>query len=209
MRIVLILLVVIVFSKCKEADKKIFTGTIEYAYTYTSDSLNADSIAATRQQKAFFRYDANNYQSQFINPDTTTYYYSGNLNKCLEEKNHDQQYACEDYSKENDVVLSFKVYDTNEKILGHRCKVLEVQKKNALLIYYFSTNMKMAPATYSQHRSYNWDFYGDKSEGGIILKSEIRFKDFTKKGIATEIREYDQDFKALEIDEEKFSEVCK
>jgi hypothetical protein len=192
----------------QDAEHKYFTGTIEYAYSYTSDLLNVDSLSAARQLKAFFRYDENDYQSRFINPDTTTYFYSGKLNKCLSETNSLRNYECEDYSAITDSIVSWKVYDTDEKVLGYACRVLEERKKNSLLIYYFSTEMKMAPVTYNRHHSYNWDFYGEKSEGGIILKSEIRVKDFSRKGIATNVTVQDKNFRALQIDREVFTAVC-
>ena len=60
-----------------------FTGTIEYAYSYSSDSLNTDSLIRIRPAKSFFRYDTIAYQSRFIGTDTATYYYDGTLNKCV------------------------------------------------------------------------------------------------------------------------------
>ncbi|MGQ0738358.1 MAG: hypothetical protein ACT4OJ_04795 [Bacteroidota bacterium] len=139
-----ILLMLSIHAGCKSRNKeKYFTGTIEYNYTYTSNSLNIDSISALRHRKAYFRYDENNYVSQFIHPDTTTYYYSGTLNKCISETNSLKNYECEDYSLITDPVLSFRIYDSDEKILGHTCRVLEIQKKKysaGLLVQYGSKN---------------------------------------------------------------------
>jgi hypothetical protein len=69
--------------------------------------------------------------------------------------------------------------------------------------------LKIAPATYRHHISYNWDIYGDKANGGLILRSEHHFKYFTMNGIATAIELKAADFKALEIDEKLFSQFCK
>ena len=99
--------------------------------------------------------------------------------------------------------------DTDEKILGYACKILEIQKKNSWLQYWVSNDLRIAPPTYRTHRSYNWDFYGEKANGGLILKSEHRFSYFTMKGIATTINKMDGDFKALEIDEKLFYQFCK
>ena len=52
---------------CSKPGNKYFTGTIEYAYTYSSDSLNADSLAKTRPARSLLRYDTINYQSKLIN----------------------------------------------------------------------------------------------------------------------------------------------
>ena len=205
----IIFLIIIFIASCNDRANKYFTGTVDYAYTYTSDSLNADSLAGTRPSKSILRYDELNYQSQFITADTLTNYYSGSLNKCLTQTGHSDNFMCEDYGGFTDSVLSYKIFDTDEKILGYSCKILEIQKKNSWLQYYVSNELKIAPATYRSHRSYNWDFYGEKANGGLILKSEHRFKFFTMKGITTAINKIDGDFDALGIDEKLFSQFCK
>jgi hypothetical protein len=200
--------IVIVLSGCSGSKHKFFSGTIEYAYTYISDSLNMDSLSASRPAKSSFRYDTNNYQSQFINKDTVSYYYSGELNKCISETNSQQNYECEDYGAFTDSILSWKLYDTEEKILGYSCNILEMQKVNSWVKYYVSKELTTAPATYRKHKSYNWDIYGEKTEGGLILKSEHRFKKFTMTGIAIEVKNHDGNFKAFDMDKKKMAEIC-
>jgi hypothetical protein len=129
-----------------------------------------------------------NYQSQFIGADTNTNYYPGILNKCLSQTNHSENYECQDYGAFTDSVISHRIIDTDEKILGYSCKILEVQKKNSWLQYYFADELKIAPTTYDKHASYNWDFYGEKANGGLILKSEHRLKYFTLKSLRTHWR---------------------
>jgi hypothetical protein len=205
----IIIIGVLFFAGCKEPGNKYFTGNVEYAYSYASDSLNADSLTKVRPAKGLFRYDTLNYQSQFIAGDTNTNYYSGLLNKCLSQTNHLGNYECLDYGAFTDSIISYKIIDTDEKILGYSCKILEVQKKNSWLQYYFADDLKIAPLTYNKHASYNWDFYGEKANGGLILKSEHRLKYFTLKGIATSLIRHADNFKALEIDEKLFSQFCK
>jgi len=200
---------VLFITGCKDPGNKYFTGIIEYAYTYKSDSLNVDSLTKTRPSKGLFRYDTLDYQSQFISADTNTNYYSGVLNKCLSQTNHPGGFECQDYGAFTDSIISYKITDTDEKILGYRCKILEVQKKNSWLQYYFTDELKIAPVTYNKHASYNWDFYGEKANGGLILRSEHRLKYFILKGIATSLSRRDDHFKALEIDEKLFSQFCK
>ena len=131
----IIFLIIMFIAGCSDRGKTYFTGSIEYAYTYTSDSLNADSLTRTRPSKSILRYDALNYQSKFITGDTITNYYSGSLNKCLTQTGDSDSFTCEDYSVFTDSVLSYKMFDTDEKILGYSCKVLEIQKKNSWLQY--------------------------------------------------------------------------
>ena len=203
------LILIVGIAGCKNSGNNYFTGIVEYAYTYASDSLNADSIAKARPAKGILRYDTLNYQSVFIGADTQSYFYSGIYNKVLYTTGATGNYECEDYGLFTDSVVSFKLYDTNEKILGYSCKILEIQKKNSWLQYYVSNELRIAPSTYNKHISYNWDFYGDKANGGLILKSEHRLKYFTLKGIATHLSSRDDSFKAFEIDNDLFSRHCK
>lgn len=203
-----ILILVILITACN-SNKKYFTGTVDYAYTYTSDSLNTDSLALTRPVKSNFRYDESNYQSRFTGKDTQVYYYSGIVNKCVGKINNDPDYTCEDYSLATDSILSWKVYDTDEKILGYDCRILEIQKTTSWVKYYVAKKLIIAPVTYQKHKSYNWNFYGEKSNGGLILKLEHRFKRFTMKGVATNVVIEKTAFRALEISDSLFSTVCK
>jgi hypothetical protein len=107
-----------------------------------------------------------------------------------------------------DSVSTYKVYDTDEKVLGYSCKILEMQKGNSWVKNYVSNELKMAPATYQKHKSYNWDFYGEKAGGGLILKSEHRFKNFVMKGVVTNIKTHPGDFNALEMDVKQIGEIC-
>lgn len=188
--------------------REYFTGELEYTYSYESNVLSVDSLAKERPHKGTFRYDLNDYQSRFIGQDTVTYYYSGNLNKCISESNSQRNYACEDYGVLTDSVFMYKLSETDEKILGYSCKILEMQKSNSWVKYYVSNELKIAPATYKKHRSYNWDIYGKKTEGGVILKSEHRFKNFVMKGVVTKIKAHSGDFSALEMGKNKMNEIC-
>ena len=206
----LILLLLLANAGCvKKKKEKYFTGTVEYTYTYISDSLNTDSLKKRRPANGYFRYDTSNYQSRFTGADTFTYYYSGNLNKCLSEPVSSKKYECEDYSIMSDSVLFIKDYLTEEEILGYSCRILELQKKNSWVKYYYTTDLRIAPVTYKNHKAYNWDVYGTKAGGGLILKMEHRFSKFVMNGVAVNLRIEKGDFKALDIEESLFSEICK
>lgn len=206
----LISALLLVYAGCVNKGKeKYFTGTVEYTYTYLSDSLNTDSLKKLRPAKGYFRYDTSNYQSRFTGADTFTYYYSGKLNKCLSKPGSSKKYECEDYGIMTDSVLSVKDYATEEEILGYSCRILELQKKNSWVKYYYTTDLRIASATYKNHKAYNWDVYGTKANGGLILKMEHRFNKFIMSGVADNLSIEKGDFKALEIEESLFSEICK
>lgn len=204
-----IFILLIIISACQSKKRSnYFTGTIEYHYTYTSDSLNKDSLAKTRPNKGFFRYDELNYQSTFSGRDTTNYYYSGKMNRCISRTEPEGDFICEDYSLVTDSVLSVKLYDTNEKVLGYSCKILEMEKSNSRVKYYVSRDLKIAPGTYKLHKSYNWDVYGEKADGGLILKLEHRFRSFTMSGIATNVQIIKDKYSALEMSIKDMEEFC-
>jgi hypothetical protein len=207
--LIVILILTAVMQACTgEAGREYFTGTVEYAYTYESNVFNTDSLRRERPSKGLFRYDENNYQSRFTGKDTITYNYSGFLNKCVSVLGNSNDYSCEDYSAETDSVLSWKLYDTTAKVMGQSCHILELQKKNSWVKYYVSRESFIAPATYRKHRSYNMDFYGDKANGGLILKMEHRFKYFTMKGEAVAVSNGDKDFSAFDISAQRIQNIC-
>lgn len=206
-RILMLFGVTFLFS-CSSKKGPFFIGKINYDYTYESNSLNVDSITKLRPSKSVFKFDKYNYQSQFIISDTLKYFYSGKYNKCISPIAKSDKYDCEDYSIPTDSILSYNEYETDEKILGHSCKIIEFQTKHFWNRYYVATDLKISPDTFINHKAYNWKFYGEKSNGGLILKLEHRFKKFTMKGIATSIEVKKSDFNALGISNEEFLKNC-
>lgn len=207
--VLIINLFFISLTACRQKTKDFFTGTIRYQYTYSSNTLNADSLAESRPAAAVFRYDLADYQSMFTGKDTIIYYYAGKKNKALSAAGNPVSFSCEDYGQVTDSVLSVKLYDTTEKVLGYTCRVLEIQKKNSWVQYFVAKDLQIAPDTYERHVAYNWDVYGKEAKGGLILKLEHRFLRFTMKGIASSVQKtVDQRFRALEIDTILFNRLC-
>ena len=186
-----------------------FTGQVGYEYTYESTKLNPDSLAKTKFSKSLFRFDSRDYQSQFIGKDTFSYSYSGETNHCLSETNHQKNYECEDYGPATDSILYYQIYGTDEKVLGHPCFTIEWQGKYFWNKYWVASDLRIAPGTYEKHLAYNWQFYGKKTGGGVILKLEHRFKNYTMHGIATSIETGGKKFRALEMEPSVFDQFCK
>jgi len=209
-RVVLIInLFFISFASCQQKKKEFFTGTIKYQYAYSSNTLNEDSLTDSRPAAAVFRYDLSDYQSMFTGKDTIIYYYAGKKNKVVSAAGNPVSFSCEDYGQFTDSVLSVKLYDTTEKVLGYDCRVLEIQKKNSWVQYFIAKDLQIAPDTYQRHVAYNWDVYGKEAKGGLILKLEHRFLRFSMKG---EVRLLEKSktatFRALEIDTVFFNKIC-
>ncbi len=207
--VLIINLFFISFTACRQKKKDFFTGTIRYQYSYSSNSLNTDSLAESRPAAAVFRYDLAGYQSMFTGKDTVIYYYEGEKNKAVSAAGNPVSFSCEDYGQVTDSVLSVKLYDTAEKVFGYTCQVLEIQKKNSWVQYFVAKDLQIAPDTYQRHVAYNWDVYGKEAKGGLILKLEHRFLQFTMKGEVSLLEKNNKpDFRALEIDPLFFKKIC-
>ena len=100
------------------------------------------------------------------------------------------------------------LYNTTEVILGHACRVYELEGKYFRTRYYVSKELRIAPATYRKHLAYNWSAYGEHTDGALILGLEHEFKQFRMKGVAVSIDEFSMGDKALEISEQLIREHC-
>ena len=117
--------------------------------------------------------------------------------------------GCEDYKMNNDSIYSYEIIETDEKVLGHEVKILEFKSKYATNKFFFSKNYKVAPHNYDKHLAYNWKFYMEKADGGVILKVEHVFKKFTMKGVATQFEVQEINPKLFEIDKNKLKMACR
>lgn len=185
-----------------------FTGEIQYHYQYETNLLNNDSLNKARPQKGIFRYDTSGYFSSFEGADTVNYFYSGKYNRAISSKNNIPDSSCEDYGLVTDSVLSWKLYPSEMMIQDQHCDIIEIQKTRSWVRYYVSRKYSIAPAIYIRHRSYNWDFYGSKTNGGLILQLEHRFPSFTMKGFLQKLEPAGADFRAFNADTEAIMGKC-
>lgn len=162
-----------------------FTGKVSYAYTYTSDSLNADSLATVRTRTGEMIYAGADYLSRFRGLDTMVYLYMSALNKCYSPPHGAEPATCEDYGVPTDSVIKILLTENTDTILGEPCDRLEMTCANASHTYWVARNVKAHPGSYERHEAYNWKEYGTAAKGGIILMNEHRFTKFTMRGIAT------------------------
>ncbi len=167
-----------------------FEGDITYQYTYSSSSLNADSLAQLRPHTGIMRFKGADYQSEFLASDTSYSVYVSSINRGYGYTNQQANEYCEDYSELTDSIIHHRVYATDTTILGHSCKVLEFQTTRALNRYYVSTTTPYHPDSYRHHKAYNWSFIGAQAEGGIVLKVEHHFGAYTMIGIATAVNKH-------------------
>lgn len=186
-----------------------FQGELHYKYTYESSSIPLGYLYSVRPNTGIFAYDLKNYQSTFMGADTIRYYYSSEYNKAIFSKNHIFDASCEDYSVNPDSLLFYKVYDSEELILGQRCMVIEFRSASTFNRYHVSKEHFLAPDTYKKHVAYNWAFYGEQADGGIILRVEHHFPQFVMMGEITKMVEYTNGERAWDIKDQVFVNACR
>lgn len=186
-----------------------FQGEIHYTYTYESNSVPLGYLYSVRPNSSIFAYDSKNYQSTFMGADTICYYYSSDRNRAIFSKNGIFDAGCEDYGVNPDSLLSFKVYDSEELILGQRCKVIDFRTINTFNRYHVSRDLFLPPDTYQKHIAYNWAFYGEQANGGIILRVEHHFPKFVMMGEATKVQAFSNGERAWDIKDQVFVNACR
>ena len=115
--VLIINLFFISLTACRQKTKDFFTGTIKYQYTYSSNTLNPDSLAESRPAAAVFRYDLADYQSMFTGKDTIIYYYAGKKNKALSAAGNPVSFSCEDYGQVTDSTRECEGQERQEQLL--------------------------------------------------------------------------------------------
>ncbi len=188
--------------------KQLFLGRVEYDYTYTSALLNTDSLKKVKPHTGIFLYDTGHYESRFYGRDTVVYIYSGNANKAVSQTNGRWDTACEDYSVYTDTATAVRLLETTEKVQGSDCSILEFTGRYFATRYWVSKRFILSPAVYNRHNAYNWRFYAEHSGGGLILKLEHRFKQYTMHGVARKIVSGNDSHSAINKEAQQLLERC-
>ena len=197
-------------TKPTKADaSQYFQGEIHYKYSYSSETLNLGYLESKRPKRGVFKYDLQHYQSIFYGPSITSYYYSGITNHAISSIDGAFDINCTDYGINPDSLLHFEVHPTDEKILGQDCMIVEFQTPNVYTRYHVSKSVFLAPDTYQKHLAYNWSLYGEQGKGGIILKAEHFFSNFTMIGEVSKIVPYENGERAWDITEDAFAQACR
>ena len=204
-------LLIFIFScnpKLKNELPPPFEGRIQYAYTYQSDSLDIDTLKAQRPHSGQMIFKDSMYKSVFVSDDKTETYLYDNATGIAFEWSAKDSIQCEDYKIPTDSVLRFEIIETDEKILGQEVKILEFDSKYATQRFYFSTKYKVAPHNYDKHEAYNWKFYMEKAKGGVPLKVEHIFKNFTMIGMVTRFEEREILKQEFQFQKRKLKPAC-
>ena len=97
---------------------------------------------------------------------------------------------CLDYGNNNS---NSTIYSKNEikKVKGKDCLIVYQENDYAKSKHYFSKNLKINPDIYLNHKAYQWDELMKNGNGGLVLRSEHSYKDYTLIMEFDEIKEED------------------
>lgn len=204
----LLTLFIVLFISCGQAPSY-FEGKIIYQYSYESETLNADSLAENRTASSEFYYQGARYKNSFIGKTIDRYIFNGDTGFSYHESSQTDTILCEDYRLPTDSVINLQIIPTKEKVLGYATQIIEIVGKFSTTKFWVSTTLKTNPDWYKSHQAYNWHFYLEQADGGIILKVEHIFKHFTMHGIATEVKLMDVPEKIFELQKDKILLDCK
>ncbi len=181
---------VVIFFNCSTVEEfPEFEGFINYQYTYESDSLNVDTLTKYRPTSSEFYYKDSLYFSSFISKTRDSYVVNGKTGFAWYLSSETDTAVCEDYTKRTESIKTFRTLPSKETVLGYDTRILEIEGQNSTTRFWVSTDLKVNPENFAKHQAYNWYFYLQKADGGIILKTEHEFPKFTMNGIATKIIE--------------------
>lgn len=81
-------------------------------------------------------------------------------------------------AKENpDSLISYKITEVDEKILGYDCQLLEIKSTEGLTSYYFNPKIVVNPEDYKNHEYGFWKFSLNVTGGALPLKSISDYED--------------------------------
>lgn len=83
-------------------------------------------------------------------------------------------------------VLDFKIEDSDEVVLGLKCKKLTIKSQLGTSIYFFSDHYLINPADFKNHRLNFWNFYTSKCKS-VPLKIIYEGEEITLTSIAIKV----------------------
>lgn len=162
-------LILIVFLSAFANAPSWFTGKIIYKYSFTDIEGRdiSNKMAASFGLEQHYYADDKNYKAlnekqkyvQLYNSATNSYYhFTGNIATKISA----------------DVITSKKVIVTTlelkENILGYACKAVQLATDHHIIVYYYSDQIRVNPATYARHHFGEWSKYLDATNGALPLK---------------------------------------
>ena len=153
------------------SNKNYFEGKITYKQSYTSDRLDADSLANVSANGNLYEINHNYYRGLTYAKDSAQFILDGRLGKSLYKTKNQSRFTCYDHTQVSSQIGTIKKNDSIKIINGFRCKSFKIISKGRTTTYFYSLDYKMHPNIYSKYLEWNWKEKMELSNGGITIKS--------------------------------------
>lgn len=168
-----------------------FTGKIIYEYQFQEpqtekDITNQMSQSFGKEQHYFVNahnykaYDENGKLKQLYNSDTNKYYF---------ENPNTGQLMVLDAKTTIAEIVSVQHSDETKEILGRLCKKVTVKTTRDETVYWYSSEIKVNPENFTNHKFGGWSTYLKETNGALPLKYTVKNPNFTWITTVTDIKE--------------------
>jgi hypothetical protein len=172
-----VFLIVVVVTPAE--GQQFFEGTLLYQHSIESKKLSVDSLKKVLPKASLYLYRAEFYKGYVFALDTTVYIYHGGLGICMVKASGDATVYCADYNKKiyepQKIVVDRKQHNVN----GYPCVMITSVFKNYKVRSWYHTGLKHYPEMFSKHKAYGYTKLMKAARGGIFVKSEIVYDNYT------------------------------
>ena len=166
-----------------------FAGKVTYSNSYKSKIPNVpdeqlNSMMGTTQE---FFIKKGDYKSSLNGSFLQWQLYVNKDNKLYTKMSNSASVLWNDGAVNGDEVLKTELNENAIEILGHKCHELILTCKSGIQKYYYSTEFKIDPKLYQNHKFGNWSEFIAKAKA-LPLKIIIDSPQFVLESTATEIK---------------------
>ncbi|GAK91793.1 hypothetical protein JCM19297_285 [Nonlabens ulvanivorans] len=126
-------------------NKNYFEGRVTYKQSYTSDRLDADSLANVSANGNLYEINHNYYRGLTYSADSAQFILDGRLGKSLYKTKNQSSFTCYDHTQVNSKIGTIKKNDSIKIINGFRCKSFQIISNGRTATYFYSLDYKMHP----------------------------------------------------------------
>lgn len=177
-----------VFSSKLEA--QYFEGKLTYSQSYESKlpNVTSEQFNIMMGNTSEYYIKGQNYKTVMNGTVSEFQLYSPSENRLYNKVSVTDTLLWNDASSNPYKVIEYSIAKSNERILGYKCKVLEVVTESGKTIYYFSKKLKINPELYTNHHFGNWALFTSQTKS-LPLKVIIDNTQFRSVGVVTKIEE--------------------
>jgi len=142
-----------------------FTGKVTYQDSYKSKdpNISGSDFEKFMGSKREFYLQGAFYKDVHYGELNSVMLYRGDSNKIYNYNVSADTIFWMDAAKDTlSKILDFKIGDSNEVILGLKCKKLTIKSQLGSFIYFFNDRYVINPADFTNHHLNFWDFYTSK-----------------------------------------------